>query len=112
MRAESEIGRLAKRLPGRRALVTGAASGLGRAFVLELARQGWRLGLADLSGDRLERVCAEVDLVGGRATMYTGDVAAPEFMESVLQRYTRDAGGLDLLINNAGVAVAGLVEVT
>jgi NAD(P)-dependent dehydrogenase (short-subunit alcohol dehydrogenase family) len=112
MRAEAEIGRLAKRLPGRRALVTGAGSGLGRAFALELARQGWRLGLADLSGDRLERVCAEVDVVGGRATMYTGDVASPEFMESVLQRYTRDAGGLDLLINNAGVAVAGLVEAT
>jgi NAD(P)-dependent dehydrogenase (short-subunit alcohol dehydrogenase family) len=112
MRAEAELGRLVRRLPGRRALVTGAASGLARAFALELARRGWRLGLADLSGDRLERVCAEVDVVGGRATMYTGDVASPEFMDSVLQRYTRDAGGLDLLINNAGVAVAGLVEVT
>ena len=43
--------------------------------------------------------------------MYTGDVASHEFVESALQRYARDAGGLDLLINNAGVAVAGLVEV-
>jgi NAD(P)-dependent dehydrogenase (short-subunit alcohol dehydrogenase family) len=112
MRKEAEIGRLAKRLPGRRAFVTGAASGLGRAFALELARHRWRVGLADLSVDRLERVRAEVDAGGGHGTTYTGDVASQEFVESALQRYARDAGGLDLLINNAGVAVAGLVEVT
>ena len=112
MRGEAEIGRLAGRLPGRRAFITGAASGLGRAFALELARDRWRLGLADMSVDRLERVRAEVDAAGGRATAYSGDVASHEFVESALRSYARDAGGLDLLINNAGVAVAGLVEVT
>ena len=112
MRGEAEIGRLATRLPGRRAFVTGAASGLGRAFALELARHRWQLGLADLSADRLERVRAEVNAVGGRATIYTGDVASHDFVDSTLQRYAREVGGLDLLINNAGVAVAGLVEVT
>ena len=112
MRGEAEIGRLAERLPGRRALVTGAASGLGRAFALCWPGR-WRLGLADMSGDRLERVRAEVDAGGGprdrctRATSRRTNSSNPHSSS-----YTRDAGGLDLLINNAGVAVAGLVEVT
>jgi NAD(P)-dependent dehydrogenase (short-subunit alcohol dehydrogenase family) len=112
MGREADIARLAQRLPGRRAFVTGAASGLGRAFALTLARHGWRLGLADRAGDRLDRVRAEVEASGARATGYLGDVALPEFVASSLDAFAREAGGLDLLINNAGVAVAGLVEVT
>jgi NAD(P)-dependent dehydrogenase (short-subunit alcohol dehydrogenase family) len=112
MRGEADIGRLGRRLPHRRAFITGAAGGLGRAFALELARHGWRLGLADLSAERLERVRAEVEAAGARATTYLGDVASPAFVESALHGYARDAGGLDFLINNAGVAVAGLVEAT
>ena len=112
MRGTAEIGRLSERLPGRRAFITGAASGLGRAFALELAGYGWRLGLADLNAERLERVGAEIAAAGGSATTYTGDVASFEFLETSLGRYAREAGGLDLLINNAGVAVAGLVEAT
>ena len=112
MRGKAEVGRLDERLPGRRAFITGAASGLGRAFALELARHRWRLGLADMSVDRLEHVRAEVDAAGGQATAYVGDVASHEFVESALGSCARDAGGLDLLINNAGVAVAGSVEVT
>jgi NAD(P)-dependent dehydrogenase (short-subunit alcohol dehydrogenase family) len=104
--------RLSRRLPGRRAFVTGAASGLGRAFALALARDRWQLGLADLAGDRLARVRAEVEAAGGRATTYTGDVSTHEFVESALASFTAEAGGLDFLINNAGVAVAGLVEAT
>ena len=112
MRGEADIERLARRLPGRRAFITGAASGLGRAFALELARDGWQLGLADLSAERLERVRNEVEAAGGRATTCVGDVSSAEFVEAALGGYARGAGGLDLLINNAGVAVAGLVEVT
>jgi NAD(P)-dependent dehydrogenase (short-subunit alcohol dehydrogenase family) len=112
MRDEAEIARLARRLPGRRAFVTGAASGLGRALALALAREGWRLGLADLHADRLERVRSEVQAAGGRATAYTGDVAGAEFVAGAIATFAGEFGGLDLLINNAGVAVAGGVEVT
>jgi NAD(P)-dependent dehydrogenase (short-subunit alcohol dehydrogenase family) len=112
MRDEAAIARLSGRLPGRRAFVTGAASGLGRAFALALARDGWRLGLVDLHADRLERVRAEVETAGGRAIAYAGDVAAGEFVAGALAAFAGEAGGLDLLINNAGVAVAGGVEVT
>jgi hypothetical protein len=61
MSADPAVGQLSKRLPGRRAFITGAASGLGRALARELAADGWRLGLADLAADRLERVGAEFD---------------------------------------------------
>jgi NAD(P)-dependent dehydrogenase (short-subunit alcohol dehydrogenase family) len=87
MRDGAEIAHLARRLPGRRAFVTGAASGLGRALALALARDGWRLGLADLNADRLERVRAEVQSAGGRATAYTGDVAAAEFVAGAIATF-------------------------
>ncbi len=112
MDGEAAVARLAQRLPGRRAFVTGAASGLGRAFALALARDRWRLGLADRDSARLERVRAEVDAAGGQGRAYTGDVSSDEFVESALGEFTGSTGGLDLLINNAGVAVAGLVEAT
>ena len=83
MRGEADIERLAKRLPGRRAFITGAASGLGRAFALELARHGWQLGLADLSAERLEHVRDEVGAAGGRASTYLGDVSSPAFVDAV-----------------------------
>ncbi len=112
MSREAGVARLSKRLPGRRAFITGAASGLGRAFALALARDRWQLGLADLAAERLERVRAEVEAAGGRATVFTGDVSSHEFVETALGSFARDAGGLDLVINNAGVAVAGPVETT
>ena len=112
MSGDAGMSRLAKRFPGRRAFVTGAASGLGRAFALALARGHWQLGLADLTGARLERVRAEVEAAGGRATTYTGDVSSDEFVASSLGSCADSAGGLDLVINNAGVAVAGMVEAT
>jgi NAD(P)-dependent dehydrogenase (short-subunit alcohol dehydrogenase family) len=113
MSREAGVARLSKRLPGRRAFITGAASGLGRAFAFALARDGWQLGLADLAAERLERVRTEVEAGGGgRATVFTGDVSSHEFVEAALGSFARDAGGLDLVINNAGVAVAGPVETT
>lgn len=109
---EAEIARLTRRLPGRRAFVTGAASGLGRAFALALAREGWWLGLVDVNAARLERVRAEVEAAGGRAAAHIGDVAAADFVSGALAAFAGETGGLDLLINNAGVAAAGAVEVT
>ena len=112
MSVEAEVVRLSRRLPGRRGFITGAASGLGRALALALARDRWQLGLADLATDRLEAVRAELEAAGGRAISFTGDVSSHRFVESALASFAASAGGLDLMINNAGVAVAGMVEAT
>ncbi len=87
-----------------RAVVTGAGSGLGRAFCLELARRGGRIVCADIDEAGAQRTAAEV-----RGTAVRCDVARVEEVEALAATAERALGGVDLVINNAGVAVAGNV---
>ena len=93
---------------GKRALVTGAGSGLGRATALEFARRGARLVLCDISADRLGAVAAEVQAVGSEATCEVVDVADRAAMEALAERVLAQ-GPLDVLVNNAGVASFGSI---
>jgi len=102
----SNIDRLVQHCPGKRALITGAGSGLGRAFALDLARRGWSIALLDLSEERLESVAREVEGAGGRAFHTALDVVS-DGLEQAFIDFAETEGGLDLCINNAGVAVAG-----
>jgi NADP-dependent 3-hydroxy acid dehydrogenase YdfG len=103
---------LAQRFPAKRAFITGAGSGLGRAFGEELAAAGWQLGLLDVSADRLAAVEAELGGADASVSCYTGDVANESFVAGSITDFTSRAGGLDLMINNAGVAAAGPIEST
>lgn len=103
---------LSRRLPEKRAFVTGAASGLGRAIALELAGAGWRLGLLDLSAERLGAVERTLRDAGATTHAYAGDVGQEGFVAQSVEDFVRRVGGLDLMVNNAGVAVAGAVETT
>ena len=87
-----------------RAVVTGAGSGLGRAFCLELHKRGARIVCADIDGALAQKTAAEV---GGTAVVC--DVARIEDVEALAAAADRALGGVDLVINNAGVAVAGAV---
>ena len=87
-----------------RAVVTGAGSGLGRAFCLELHKRGARLVCADIDEAAAKKTAAEV---GGTAVRC--DVSKVEEVEALAAAAERALGGVDLVINNAGVAVAGLV---
>lgn len=87
-----------------RAVVTGAGSGLGRAFCLELHKRGARIVCADIDGALAQKTAAEV---GG--TDVVCDVARIEDVEALAAAADRALGGVDLVINNAGVAVAGAV---
>ena len=87
-----------------RAVVTGAGSGLGRAFCLELHKRGARIVCADIDGALAQKTAAEV---GGAAVVC--DVARIEDVEALAAAADRALGGVDLVINNAGVAVAGAV---
>jgi short-subunit dehydrogenase len=88
-------------MPGN-ALVTGASSGLGREFVVQLVRDRGMTVLATARRrERLEELAAE--LPEGRVVVDSGDLADPEFRARLVDRAERMTGGLDLLINNAGL---------
>lgn len=103
---------LSRRFPGKRAFITGAASGLGLAMSRLLAREGWSLGLLDLSAADLERAAAELRSAGAHVTTFGGDVASASLVADAIGQFAGSQGGLDVLVNNAGVAVAGPIDVT
>lgn len=94
-------------LAGRTALVTGAASGIGRATALELARRGADLALCDLDVERLEQTAREARASGREVLARQVDVARPEAMAEFAREVHQRVEAVDLLVNNAGVAVAG-----
>lgn len=88
-----------------RAVVTGAGSGLGRAFCIELSRRGARVVGADVREEGLKETAALMP--GAPMEIFVCDVSKRESVDA-LERFAQEKmGGVDLLINNAGVAVAG-----
>jgi NADP-dependent 3-hydroxy acid dehydrogenase YdfG len=96
--------------PQRRAFVTGAASGLGKALCVELAKDGWTLGIADINADGLATAAAEFEKLGAKTLRFQLDVADREQYRQVAQDFLKAAGGIDLLFNNAGVGDGGMFE--
>ena len=94
-------------LNGLRALVTGSSSGIGRAIALELARNGVDLVLAARRAQALEALGADVQAFGRRAISIAGDVTDAAVRNQALQAAQEQLGGLDLLVNNAGVSAHG-----
>jgi len=86
-------------LAGKRALVTGASSGLGRHFARVLARSGANVAIAARRKDALDALVAEIAAGGGEARAVTLDVTDPESVA----RAVAEAGPLDIVVNNAGV---------
>jgi short-subunit dehydrogenase len=101
---------LSRSHPAKRAFITGAASGLGKAFCIELAKDGWNLGMADINVKELETAAAEITALGGKTWLYPLDVSDKEQYAKVAQAFLADAGGIDLLFNNAGVGDGGAFE--
>jgi 3-oxoacyl-[acyl-carrier protein] reductase len=93
-------------LAGKRALVTGGGSGIGRAIALAFAAEGAQVALADRAPpEQIETVVAEIAAHGGRASAIQADVADEDqvvaMVETVLARFK----GLDVLVNNAGILI-------
>jgi short-subunit dehydrogenase len=90
-------------------VITGAAGGLGRAIAMRLAVRGANLVLADIDTDGAEETRRMVESGGGKAHVTSCDVAKPGEVERLHDRATRELEYVDLLVNNAGVAVGGPV---
>ena len=92
------------------AVVTGAASGIGRGIALELGRLGASLVLADLDGEGLERVADDVAGRGGDPRMVVGDQTDEGVVDTTVRTAVREFGGLDGIVVNAGIGMGGALD--
>ncbi|HEX8116629.1 MAG TPA: glucose 1-dehydrogenase, partial [Pyrinomonadaceae bacterium] len=103
---------MAGELEGRVALVTGATSGIGRATALRFAREGARLALVGRDAGTLGAVAAEVRAQGGEAVEVQADVTSEAHARRAVETAAEALGGLDVLVNAAGIIGNGTVETT
>jgi len=89
-------------LTGRRALVTGASRGIGRAIALAYAEAGADVALLARNTELLEALSAEIEGLGRRAVIAVADVLDPEATRGAVAGAIDELGGLDVLVNNAG----------
>ena len=92
---------------GKAVLVTGAAMGLGAAIATAFAADGAAVGLLDVDEDALAGTVASITRAGGRAVPIVGDVSRAEAAERAIGTVVSEFGGLDVLVNNAGVVRYG-----
>lgn len=95
---------------GRTAVITGAASGIGRALARALAERGCHLALADITAEGLEAIAAELRSNERRVTATPLDVGDRDAIHAFADAVKAQHGGADLLFNNAGVAAGGNFE--
>jgi acetoacetyl-CoA reductase/3-oxoacyl-[acyl-carrier protein] reductase len=92
------------RLDGKTALVTGASRGIGRAIVIELAREGARVALNYNSNDAAAKEVADaIGKVGGECLLVKANVAESRQARGIVKRVAEQFGHLDILVNNAGI---------
>ncbi|WP_100373008.1 3-ketoacyl-ACP reductase [Bacillus sp. FJAT-45037] len=94
-------------LHGKNALITGAGRGIGRATAIAFAKEGINVGLVGTTLDNLEKVAAEVQELGVKASVAVADVTDLEAVGQATDQIKADLGPIDILINNAGIAKFG-----
>lgn len=100
------------RLKGKKALITGGGSGIGRAAAIIFAKEGAEVAIVGRREDRLEVTASMVLEVGGSCLSITGDISLNNDSRRAVSRAVRGMGSIDILVNNAGVYRYGSVEDT
>jgi NADP-dependent 3-hydroxy acid dehydrogenase YdfG len=101
---------MAGSLDGRRALITGASSGIGEAIATAMAAEGGAVALAARRKERLDDLVGRIEAAGGTAVAIDADVAEEEQARRLVAAAHERLGGLDCLVNNAGVMLLGPVQ--
>lgn len=98
------------KLQGKSAIITGAASGIGKEIALTFAREGAKVAIADLNPDAANAVAGEIDATGGQALGVAMDVASEEGVNAGVAAVVTAFGGVDVLVSNAGIQIVHLLE--
>jgi NAD(P)-dependent dehydrogenase (short-subunit alcohol dehydrogenase family) len=96
----------------KRMVITGGGSGLGRALSLRFARERWRICIADINLERADETLKLVRGAGGDGFIERCDVALVQDFDALAARVQKEWGGVDIVVNNAGIAAAGSVQTT
>jgi NAD(P)-dependent dehydrogenase (short-subunit alcohol dehydrogenase family) len=98
------------RLAGKLALITGAGSGIGKAIALAFAAEGAKVAVMGRRAEKLQEVVGEITKHGGQALAVAGDVAKAADAERAVRETVAKLGGLNVLVNNAGILSVATVE--
>ena len=101
----SDFKRLSRSVKGLTVLVTGAASGMGRATARVFAADGANVAVTDISAEATQAVADEIAASGGAARAWTLDVSDRYNITAVVNDVAAHFGGLDIVVNNAGISV-------
>ncbi len=104
------LDQLSKMYPAKRAFITGAGSGLGLAFAVELSEMGWNIAITDVDKERLDAAAQAIQQAGGIAVPYEFDVSDYEKFRQAVGDFERRLDGIDIGINNAGIGCGGYMH--
>lgn len=97
-------------LTGKVALITGAASGIGKQCAIDLAKAGAAVVIADMNLDGANATAAEIEQAGGRAIGVSMDVTNEEQVNAGVQKAVDTLGSIDILVSNAGIQIVNPIE--
>jgi 3-oxoacyl-[acyl-carrier protein] reductase len=104
------LSKLSRSVHGKTVLVTGAASGMGRATAHLFADEGAQVAVTDRDGDGAVRVAAEIGAAGGSAGAWTLDVSSPAEIARCVAAVAAHFGGIDIVVNNAGAVLSRPID--
>lgn len=106
----SDFKQLSRSVKGLTVLVTGAASGMGRATARIFAAEGAHVAVTDFAADGAQKVASEITETGGAARAWALDVADRDRIEAVVEDIAAHFGSLDIIVNNAGMSVRVAID--